>query len=60
MSKRNRPRGKFFSYGGAITVGPGRKTHRGDHGRELRAAKKTARQAARVQIRRVLEGRDES
>jgi hypothetical protein len=54
MSKKNRPRG------GAITVGPGRTTHRGGHGRELRAAKKTARQAARVQIRRVLEGRDES
>ncbi len=52
------PRGRFFSYGGALNAGPGRKTHRGGHGREIRAAKKRARQTARTGIRRALERGD--
>jgi len=52
--RRHLPRGRFYAYGGAICAGPGRTTHRGPHGRELRAAKKRARRQARLEIREAL------
>ena len=40
-------RGRYYAYGGALDSGPGRRSHRGGHLRETRAAKKRARRALR-------------
>jgi|GEM_PF-6499596 len=45
-ARERRAHGRFFSYGGALNAGPGRETHRGPHGAEVRGAKKAARRAA--------------
>jgi len=56
-ARERRAHGRFFSYGGALNAGPGRETHGGPHGAEVRAAKKAARRAAWEEI---LEGLEEA
>ena len=49
-ARERRAHGRFYHYGGALNAGPGRETHLGPHGAEVRAAKKAARRAAREEI----------